>query len=144
MSSNNMSTQIQNIKKAAIKVYSDLGFGLNEVAYEKALSEELRDFGFHTQTEKHINQYFTTTSGRKIEVACLRMDIIVNEDIILELKTTESNIQKFDKKTNEFKEDDFKNTKEYLQCKRYKKLTKIRTCYLINFAKKKLEFIKID
>ena len=139
-----MSTKIQNIKKATLKVYGDLGFGLNEIAYEKALSEELRDFGFHTQTEAHINEYYVTSSGRKIEVACLRIDILVDNDIILELKTIESNIQKLDKKTNTLKKDDLMNTKEYLQCKRYKKLMKIPTCYLINFGKKNLEFIKIE
>ena len=30
-----MNAKIENIKKATIKVYSDLGFGLNEIAYEK-------------------------------------------------------------------------------------------------------------
>ena len=95
-----MNAKIEDIKKATIKVYSDLGFGLNEIAYEKALTEELRDYGFHTQTEAHVNEYYITTKGRKIEVACLRLDILVDDNIILELKTIESSIQKIDKKTN--------------------------------------------
>jgi GxxExxY protein len=139
-----MNAKIENIKKATIKVYSDLGYGLNEIAYEKALTEELRDFGFHTQTEAHINEYYITTNGRKIEVACLRLDILVDDNIILELKTIESSIQKLDKKTNTLKKDDLQNTKEYLQCKRYKKLMKVSNCFLINFGKNNLEFIKID
>lgn len=139
-----MLQKIQNIKNATLRVYNYLGYGLNEISYEKALSEELRDIGFHTQTEAHINEYYITSSGRKIEVACLRIDILVDNDIILELKTIESNIQKFDKKTNTLKKEDLINTKEYLQCRRYKKLMKISTCYLINFGKKKLEFIKIE
>ena len=139
-----MLQKIQNIKKATLKVYSDLGFGLNEIAYEKALSEELRDLGFHTQTEAHVNEYYITSTGRKIEVACLRIDILIDNNIILELKTMESSIQKIDKKTNTLKKEDLMNTKEYLQCRRYKKLMKIPTCYLINFGKKNLEFIKIE
>lgn len=139
-----MLQKIQNIQKATLRVYSHLGFGLNEIAYEKALSEELRDIGFHTQTEAHVNEYYITSSGRKIEVACLRLDILVDNNIILELKTIESSIQKIDKKTNTLKKEDLMNTKEYLQCRRYKKLMKIPTCYLINFGKKNLEFIKIE
>jgi GxxExxY protein len=139
-----MLQKIQNIKKATLKVYSDLEFGLNEIAYEKALSEELRDLGFHTQTEAHINEYYITSTGRKIEVACLRIDILIDNNIILELKTIESSIQKIDKKTNTLKKEELMNTKEYLQCRRYKKLMKIPTCYLINFGKKNLEFIKIE
>jgi len=139
-----MLQKIQNIKKATLKVYSDLGFGLNEIAYEKALSEELRDLGFHTQTEAHINEYYITSTGRKIEVACLRIDILIDNNIILELKTMESSIQKIDKKTNTLKKEELMNTKEYLQCRRYKKLMKIPNCFLINFGKKNLEFIKIE
>jgi GxxExxY protein len=139
-----MLQKIRNIKKATLKVYSDLEFGLNEIAYEKALSEELRDLGFHTQTEAHINEYYITSTGRKIEVACLRIDILIDNNIILELKTMESSIQKIDKKTNTLKKEELMNTKEYLQCRRYKKLMKISTCYLINFGKKNLEFIKIE
>tara|TARA_B100001971_G_C18217964_1_gene555157 strand:- start:1165 stop:1584 length:420 start_codon:yes stop_codon:yes gene_type:complete len=139
-----MLQKIRNIKKATLKVYSDLEFGLNEIAYEKALSEELRDLGFHTQTEAHINEYYITSTGRKIEVACLRIDILIDNNIILELKTIESSIQKIDKKTNTLKKEELMNTKEYLQCRRYKKLMKIPTCYLINFGKKNLEFIKIE
>mgnify|MGYP001550974090 CR=1 FL=1 len=130
------------ITKSCIKVYNDLGYGLSEIAYEKALSEELRDYNLHTQTEVHINQYYTTTSGRKIEVANLRIDILVNNNIILELKTIESKIKKYDK-NNEFKIDKFKETKEFLQCKRYMELTGYKECYLINFSKKGLEIVEI-
>ncbi len=139
-----MLQKIQKIKDSTLKVYSDLGFGLNEIAYEKALSEELRDRGFHTQTEAHINEYYITSTGRKIEVSCLRIDILIDNNIILELKTMESSIQKIDKKTNTLKKEELMNSKEYLQCRRYKKLMKIPNCFLINFGKKNLEFIKIE
>lgn len=131
------------IKKAAIKIFNDLNYGLSELAYEKALSEELRDCGFHTQTEVHVNEYYYTSNNRRIEVATLRIDILINESIILELKTLDNNIRKFDKENN-LKLDLLKETKEYNQCKRYMKLMKINECYLINFCKKGFEFIKIE
>lgn len=130
------------IKKAAIKVFNDLNYGLSELAYEKALSEELRDSGFHTQTEIHVNEYYYTSNNRKIEVANLRIDILVNDSIILELKTLDNHIKRFDKENN-LKENLLKETKEYNQCKRYMKLMNINECYLINFCKKGFEFIKI-
>jgi len=131
------------ITNASVKVYNDLGYGLSEIAYEKALSEELRDYNLHTQTEVHINQYYKTTSGRKIEVANLRIDILVNDNVILELKTIESKLKKYDK-NNEFKLELFKETKEFLQCKRYMELTGYTECYLINFSKKGLEIVEIE
>lgn len=131
------------VKKAAIKVYNDLGYGLSEVAYEKALSEELRDYNLHTQTEVHVNEYYYTTSGRKIEVATLRIDILVNDRYLIELKTLESFIKKYDKDNN-FREELLKETKEYHQCKRYMKILKCKTCLLINFCKKGLEFIFLE
>lgn len=128
------------IKKSAMKVFNDLNFGLSEIAYEKALSEELRDYGLHIQTEVHINEYYHTSNGRKIEIASLRIDILINENIIIELKTLDNFVRKFDKDNN-LKEDLLKETKEYHQCKRYMKLINTDKCYLINFSKKGLELI---
>jgi len=131
------------ITNSCVRVYNNLGYGLSEIAYEKALSEELRDYGLHTQTELHINQYYTTTKGRKVEVANLRIDILINDNVILELKTLESKIKKYNK-NNEFKLEVFKETKEFLQCKRYMELTGYTECYLINFSKKGLEIVEIE
>ena len=127
--------KIQDIQCAALRVYDYLGYGLSELAYEKALSEELRDYGFHTQTEHHLNEYYITSSGRKIEISCLRVDILVDNEIILELKTMERKI--IEKKN-------INNTKEFNQCKRYKKIMNSSCCYLINFGKIDLEFIEIE
>ena len=138
-----MEEKIKIIKKAAINVYNQLDYGLSEIAYEKALSEELRDYGLHTQTEVHINQYYHTSSGRKVEVANLRIDILVNDEIIIELKTLDNLIKKFDKDNN-LKEEALKQTKEYYQCKRYMYLLEKNHCLLINFSKKGLEFIKFE
>lgn len=131
------------VKYAAVKVYNELKYGLSELAYEKALSEELRDYGLHTQTELHVNQYYYTSNERKIEVANLRIDILVDDCLILELKTLDNFIRKYDK-DNKLKEQLLKDTKEYYQCKRYMNLMKIKQCILINFSKKGLEFIIIE
>ena len=40
--------KIQHIQRAALRVYDYLGYGLSELAYEKALSEELRDCLLYT------------------------------------------------------------------------------------------------
>ena len=135
--------KIKIIKKAAMKVYNDLDFGLSEVSYEKCLSEELRDYNLHTQTEVHVNEYYYTSSGRKIEVSTLRLDIVVDDEIIIELKTLDNLIKKYDKDNN-LKEDLLKKTKEYYQCKRYMKLLNKDKCLLINFSKKGLEFIYFE
>lgn len=130
------------LKRASIKVFNDLGYGLSEIAYEKALSEELRDHGLHTQTEVHVNEYYITSSGRKVEIANLRIDILINDNMIVELKTLDNFIRKFDKENN-VKKELLKETKEYYQCKRYMKLMNIENCCLINFCKKGFEFIVI-
>jgi GxxExxY protein len=127
----------ENLAIACIKIFNELGYGLSEIAYEKALSEELRDYGYHTQTEVHVNEYYITSKKRKIEIASLRIDILVDDKYIIELKTLENKIKKK-------KENDDNNKKEFLQCKRYMKLLNINDCFLINFSKKGLELIKID
>lgn len=129
-----------NIKKAALRVYNNLGYGLSEIAYEKALSAELQECGYHTQTEYHVSEYYYTSGDKKIEVANLRIDILINDSIIIELKALDNYIKKYDKDNN-LKEDLLKETKEYHQCKRYMKLMNSKKCYLINFAKKGIEFI---
>lgn len=133
----------QILKQSCIKIFNELGYGLSELAYEKALSEELREHNLHTQTEVHVNEYYITSSGRKIEVATLRIDILINDKIILELKTTETKLKKYNK-DNIFNLENFKETKEYIQCKRYMKITNLNECYLINFCKKGLELTKIN
>ena len=138
---NNTNEQI--IKTATIRVYEQLGYGLSENAYQTALAAELEEFYKDVQTEFHISQYYRTTKGRRVQIANLRIDILINFKIILELKTIDGVLEKYDKETQELKMEEICKLKEYKQCERYQKLGKINEGYLINFGKKGLDFIKV-
>jgi GxxExxY protein len=115
------------IQSCAENVYEQLGYGLSECAYQNAMCAELKEHFSNVQAEYHINQYYTTkTNKNKIQIANLRIDIFIDNCIILELKS----ISKL-------------NTKEHLQTKRYKNITNVEHAFLINFGTNKLEFIQI-
>ncbi len=70
---------------AAIEVHKNLGPGLLEVAYRLCLGLELENQGLKFQTEVDIPLLY---KNRKIN-HCFRLDFIVEEKVILELKSTE-------------------------------------------------------
>ena len=108
------------------RVYQQLGYGLAELVYEKALKLELKERGIKCENELYVNQTYLTSTNEEYFLTGLRIDIMVylnnNQKIILELKTVKS----------ELKQDD----KEYYQAKRYERLTNARNSYLINFGKR--------
>ena len=57
------------IREASVRVYEQLGFGLSESAYQTALAAELSETYLDVQTEFHVSQYYTTTKGRKVQIA---------------------------------------------------------------------------
>ncbi len=132
------------IKKASVRVYEQLGFGLSESAYQKSLAAELSETYLDVQTEFHVSQYYTTTKGRKVQIADLRIDILIDNKIILELKTVDGVLEKLDRKTGELKIGEIMKLKEYKQCERYQNIKNINEGYLINFGKKKLCFINVN
>ncbi|MCA0365603.1 MAG: GxxExxY protein [Spirosomataceae bacterium] len=71
---------------AAIEVHKNLGPGLLEKVYEKCLTKELIDLGFKVDFQKSIPLNY---KGIDIE-AELRFDLMVNEEIIVEIKSVES------------------------------------------------------
>jgi GxxExxY protein len=73
------------IIKAALKVHSTLGPGLLEKAYRVCLAHELRKAGFEVKTELELPVVY---DGIKME-AGYRIDILVNELVIVELKSVE-------------------------------------------------------
>jgi GxxExxY protein len=131
------------IYDASKRVYVQLGYGLAECAYQNALAEELRDRGYIVQTEFHVQQYYITSKGRRVQIADLRIDILINDSIILELKTVDSSFEKMNK-DGELKIEEIKKLKEYKQCNRYKIIQNIKDGMLINFGKKKLDFIVVE
>jgi GxxExxY protein len=75
----------ENIIKCFYNVYNILGFGFLEKVYENALYNELTDAGFSCERQKQIAVFY---KGR--EVGEYYADILVDDTIILELKTSES------------------------------------------------------
>ena len=71
---------------AAIEVHRHLGPGLLESAYEECLCEELlvRKIPF-----KHQVILPVTYKGKKLDIG-YRIDLLVNDEVIVELKTVES------------------------------------------------------
>ena len=70
----------------AIEVHKELGPGLLESVYEKCLVHLLKLNGYHVQSQQTVPLYF-----HGLEIACeLRYDILVNNQIIIELKTADA------------------------------------------------------
>lgn len=106
---------------AIIEVHKILGFGFLESVYGKALLKELRLRGLKAESQKEIR---VTYKGE--EVGSFFADIVVNDEIILELKSVEhlSNIHK-------------------AQVLNYLKGTGLRLGFLINFGKEKAEYKRL-
>ena len=66
----------------AYRVYNKMGFGFVESVYEKCLLIELRKAGLNTESQKPITVYYESEV-----VGEFVADIIVNDAIILELKS---------------------------------------------------------
>ena len=71
---------------AAIEVHKTLGPGLLESAYEECLCHELDLRGLSYERQKPLPVFY---KGKKLDCG-YRLDIVVNEGIILELKSCES------------------------------------------------------
>jgi len=75
----------ENIIGAAIRVHRELGPGLLESAYEVCLAHELRESGLKVETQKPLPVEY-----RGINLDCgYRLDIVVEDKIIVELKAVE-------------------------------------------------------
>jgi len=70
---------------AAIRVHKELGPGLLESAYEACLAFELRDAGLLVEIQKPLPVMY-----RGVKLDCgYRLDIVVENKVILELKAVE-------------------------------------------------------
>ena len=66
-------------------VYNELGFGFLESVYRKCLHIALVEQGLKVETEVPVPVFF-----RGVNVGDFRADLVVNDCILLELKTAES------------------------------------------------------
>jgi len=71
--------------KAFCKVYNILGYGFLEKVYENALVIELKKMGFHISQQYNIKVYYDGEI-----VGDYFTDIIVDDNVIIELKSAES------------------------------------------------------
>ena len=70
----------------ALEVHNELGYGISEGIYEEALCLELNAIGLHAQPQLELPVFY---KGQLLEKK-FRIDIVVNEDVIIELKAMES------------------------------------------------------
>ncbi|MEM1120434.1 MAG: GxxExxY protein [Bacteroidota bacterium] len=97
---------------ASLKVHKALGPGLLESVYEEVLTYELRNRGMKVERQKPLPVYYENI---KMEVG-FRIDLLVNDKVIVELKSVE-----------EIATIHFKVTTNYLE------LSKKKLALLINF-----------
>lgn len=70
------------ILDAVYAVYNELGPGMLEAVYEKALMMELASRGIKAQNQVPIRAFY---KGKDLEMD-FKIDLLVNESIVLELK----------------------------------------------------------
>ena len=95
-------------------VYNELGYGFLEKVYQNAMLIELRSRGFKVESQKIIKVYFKETI-----VGEYFADIVVDDKIILELKSCESLASEHE-----------------IQLFNYLKATEIEVGLLFNFGKR--------
>jgi GxxExxY protein len=83
MEFNQISSQII---KAAINVHKELGPGLLESVYQKALAIELKHMNIDVESEVPLPVYY---QGEKISDEGFRLDLLVEDTVIIELKSVE-------------------------------------------------------
>ncbi len=73
------------IRGSIFSVYKELGPGLLESVYEAALIYQLRNDGLYVESQKKIDVYY---DGKLLPVD-FRLDIVVEDQVIVELKSVE-------------------------------------------------------
>ncbi len=83
MELNQLSSQII---KAAINIHKELGPGLLESVYQSCIVIELRYMGINVQSEVPLPIFYR---GEKVHEEGFRLDLLVEDTIIVELKSVE-------------------------------------------------------
>lgn len=79
-----LNTLSSRIIKAAIEVHKGLGPGLLESVYQKSMALEFKQMGLKFQMEVALPVFY---KGKKIEDEGFRLDLLVEDKIIVELKS---------------------------------------------------------
>lgn len=112
----------ETIIQSIIQVHQTLGPGFLESVYRRALLLELRRRNLGVETEKEVIVYYQDE-----EVGRHRLDLVVENKVIVELKTV----------------DDLSSA-HYAQVRSYLKATGLPIALLVNFAKEKADFRRVE
>jgi GxxExxY protein len=107
---------------AVLSVHRALGPGFLESIYQRALVIELGARGLQVSTEKEI-----TIRYRGQQVGKHRLDVVVGDALIVELKTV-----------------DALSKAHYAQVRSYLKATGLAVALLVNFAKERVDFRRVE
>jgi GxxExxY protein len=86
MDKSNVDSLSSLVIKAAINVHKEFGPGLLESIYQSSMAIELGLMGMKIQTEVPL---YVSYKGRRIADVGLRLDLLVEDTIIVELKSVE-------------------------------------------------------
>ncbi|MFH1564200.1 MAG: GxxExxY protein [Nitrospirota bacterium] len=112
----------ERIIQCIIKVHQTLGPGFLENIYSRAMVIELTKQELRVEIEKEIVIYY---EGE--EVGRHRLDVFVENKVIVELKTVEE-----------------LSKAHYAQVRSYLKATSVKVAILVNFAKEKADFRRVE
>ena len=99
-----------------------MGPGFLENLYRRALLIEMEKTGLTADTEKEVTIYY---SG--VVIGIHRLDLLVEKSVIVELKTVDN-----------------LSRAHYAQVRSYLKATGLRVAILVNFAKERADFRRIE
>ncbi|MBW1822933.1 MAG: GxxExxY protein [Deltaproteobacteria bacterium] len=106
---------------AAIEVHRELGPGFLESIYEQALKVEFAEHNFRFESQKEIKIKYLG-----VEVGQHRLDLLVENQIIIEIKAVKELIEI-----------------HFAQLRSYLKATGLKTGLLLNFARPTLEIKRV-
>ena len=106
---------------AAIAVHKELGPGFLESLYEEALKVQLSEDNLKCESQKEIKVFY-----HGVEVGAHRLDLVIEDQIIVELKATKELIDA-----------------HFAQLRSYLNATGLKVGLLLNFAKPTLEIKRI-
>ncbi len=110
------------IIRACINVHKELGPGFLESIYHNALRVEFARQNLAFESEKEIKIFY-----QDVEVGIHRLDLFVEDEIVVELKTVEEISGKY-----------------YAQVRSYLKAVDKRIGLLVNFADSKIDVRRIE
>ena len=120
---------LTDVRRAAKRVYNEMGAGHEEAIYRDALCMELQDKGYTIKTEAPVSITYTTSKGRKMIVGSGKVDLYISKKddyAIVELKAITTMLKENSEKTKE-------DRKEYVQLQKYLAALSEKNGILINF-----------